>query len=87
MNKKQIDAETAKLATKIRDLLGNHMSMFDEKGRSECVISCLVALGTQVGRIKQLAVSTGVVDAEEFDNYFSGVTDAEYKTNQVHYNS
>ncbi|CAK9250665.1 unnamed protein product [Sphagnum jensenii] len=56
------------------------MALFDEEGRSECVISCLVALGTNVGKIKQLAVSTGIVEADEFDNYLSGVADAEYKS-------
>jgi hypothetical protein len=87
LNKKEIDAETHRLAVKIRDVLGTHMAKFEDKERHECVISCLVALGTQVGRIKRLAVSTGIVDEEEFDNYFDGVSDGEYKRNQMQYNS
>ncbi len=87
MNKKEIDAETHRLAVKIRDILGTHMAKFEDKERHECVISCLVALGTQVGRIKRLAVSVGVVGEKEFDNYFDGVADGEYKKDYMHYNS
>lgn len=74
MDASGIDKETAKLANEIRDLIGKHISKFDEEGYQEALTAGVIALAAVTGRHRKLCVDTGEVTGESFDQTFWEIT-------------
>ena len=63
------------LANQIRNCVGKHMSTFDASKFQEAFASAIIAMYTEVARLKHLIVSTGEVKPEDFDKvFFNGVS-------------
>ena len=81
------DVESTRLANLMRDLLGNHISKFEEDHYKQALTSCLVALAIEVGRLRWLSVETGEVDADNFDQIFWEATMKHFMENKHKYGS
>lgn len=78
------EQKTLELANQIKELLGRHMSD-DTKPYAELITSSLVALCIEVGRLRWLAVSTGEVEEDRFDQVFWEGTMGHYQDNKKKY--
>lgn len=80
-----LDDETTKLANKLRDSLGEHMLKFSALEIKEIIMSCLVALALEVGRLRWLAIATEEVEEEDFDRIFNEGVIQHYEKNKERY--
>lgn len=65
-----LDLETSRLASQIRELLGEHMSKNTTKEIGESMTACLIALYAEVGRLRWLFTEAGEVTPDCFDEVF-----------------
>ena len=69
------DQSSMVLANQIRNCVGKHMRTFDADEFQEAFASAIIAMYTEVARLKHLIVSTGEVKPEDFDKvFFNGVS-------------
>ena len=73
------DQSSMVLANQIRNCIGKHMSTFDADKFQEAFASAIIAMYTEVARLKHLIVSTGEVEPEDFDKVFQKGVSANYE--------
>lgn len=66
----ELDSETLKLAGGIRELLGAHLLKFKDHRYQNVLVSCLIALAIETGKIRWLTVELEEIDVEKFDSIF-----------------
>lgn len=80
-----VDKETARLANEIRDILGKHISKFDENNYKQTLTSCLIALAIEVGRLRWLCTETEEVTEDTFDETFWHGAMTHFKENKARF--
>lgn len=71
------------LSAEIRRCIGKHMTNFDATELIQMVGTTLIALYTETAHLKTMAIKSGEINADEFDNLFAEGLEKKYEESKT----